>query len=68
MKQEASMDRTVEQRRLRDQLFTTLLEATFPLKKGPDPELTLELLIEAATMLRDHLDHELEELRLEQAE
>jgi hypothetical protein len=62
------MDLTPERRRQRDQLFATLLEATFPLKTGPDPELTLELLIEAVEMLRDHLSHELAELRLEQAE
>ena len=45
-----------------------LLEAILPLKKGPDPEMTLELLIQAAEMLREHLEQELVELRQEQAE
>jgi hypothetical protein len=65
---EASMDHSQEQRLLRDALFRSLLEAALPLKGGPDPELTLELLIEATELLQDHLEHELEELRLEQAE
>jgi hypothetical protein len=55
-------------RELRDQFFRTLLEATFPLKAGPDPELALELLIQAAGMLKEHLEQELEEIRLESAE
>jgi hypothetical protein len=62
------MDLTPEQRQLRDHFFTTLLEATFPLQTGPDPEVNLVLLIEAAEQLRDHLEHELEELRQEQAD
>jgi hypothetical protein len=62
------MDLSPEQSRLRERFFTTLLEATFPLQQGPDPEVTLELLIQAADMLRDHLENELAELRLEQAE
>jgi hypothetical protein len=57
-----------EQRELRGQFFTALLEAAFPLKGGPDPELTLELLIQAAHMLAEHLERELEELRQEQAD
>jgi hypothetical protein len=62
------MDQPSEPQKLREQYFTALLEATFPLKGGPDPELTLELLLQAAQMLREHLEHELEELRQEQAE
>jgi hypothetical protein len=62
------MDRTPEQQQLQDRFFTALLEATFPLKDGPDPEITLEALLEAVERLRDHLEHELEEIRLEQAE
>jgi hypothetical protein len=57
-----------EQQKLREQCFRALLEATFPLKGGPDPELTLELLIQAAQLLQEHLEHELEELRQEQAD
>jgi hypothetical protein len=53
---------------LRDRFFTAMLEATFPLKAGPDPEAILQALIQATDMLREHLEHELEELRLEQAE
>jgi hypothetical protein len=62
------MESTSADRELRDRFFNALLEATFPLKNGPDPEVTLEMLIQAADMLREHLEHELEEIRLEQAE
>jgi hypothetical protein len=37
-------------------------------KGGPDPEPTLELLIQAAQMLEEHLERELGELRQEQAD
>lgn len=57
-----------EEQQLRDRFFKTLLEATFPLQKSPDPEVALEALIDAAHMLADHLEHELEALREEQAE
>ncbi|HZY90105.1 MAG TPA: hypothetical protein VFE78_35110 [Gemmataceae bacterium] len=53
---------------LRERFFRALLEATFPLQKGPDPEVALEALIEAAGMLEDHLRRELDELRQEQAD
>ena len=53
---------------LRQQFFQSLLDAAFALKAGPDPEVTLEALIDAAQMLKEHLEKELEELRLEQAE
>jgi hypothetical protein len=62
------MDLSPEQRRLRQRFFNALLETTFPLKTGPDPEVTLELLIQAAEMLLAHLENELAELRQEQAE
>ena len=52
----------------RQQFFTALLQASFPLKSGPDPELALEALIDATQMLKEHFEQELEELRLEQAE
>ena len=57
-----------EHKQLRERFLSTLLEATFPLKTGPDPELTLELLIQAVQMLAEHLEQELAEIRLEQAE
>lgn len=53
---------------LRDRFFQALLEATFPLQQGPDLEVALEALIEAAGMLEEHLRRELAELRQEQAE
>jgi hypothetical protein len=51
-----------------DRFFQALLEATIPLQQGPDPEVALEALIEAAGMLEEHLRRELAELRQEQAE
>ena len=62
------MSLDAQQKQLRDRLFTAMVEATLPLKPGDDPELTLELLIEAAQMLVQHSERELEELRLELAE
>jgi hypothetical protein len=53
---------------LRDRFFKVLLEATFPLQAGPDPEVALEALIEAAQMLEEHLQRELAELRQERAD
>ena len=44
----AAMDLTPEQEQTRERYLITLLEAAMPLKVGPDPELTLELLIQAA--------------------
>jgi len=57
-----------EQDQVRERFLMALVEATLPLKGGPDPELTLELLIQAAALLQEHLESELEELRQEQAE
>ncbi len=62
------MELTPNQQETRERVLLALLEAAMPLKGGPDPELSLELLIQAAGMLREHLEHELEELRQEQAE
>ena len=53
---------------LTERFFQALLEATFPLKRGPDPEVTLEALVEAVQRLREHLEHELQEIREEQAD
>ncbi len=62
------MELTLAQQRAREGFLLALLDALIPLKRGPDPELTLELLIQAAGMLKEHLEKELEELRQEQAE
>jgi hypothetical protein len=62
------MDLSPAEAELRERFFQSLLQAAFALKTGPDPEVTLEALIEAASLLKEHLEHELEELRLEQAE
>jgi len=56
------------ERALRDQFFKAMLEATFPLQKGPDQEMTLLALIRAAQMLKERFEQELEELRQESAE
>ena len=53
---------------LRDRFLTTVLEATFPLQAGPDPEVALEALIEATRLLTEHLQRELDELRQEQVD
>jgi hypothetical protein len=62
------MDLPPARHELTERFFQALLEATFPLKTGPDPELTLEALIEATQRLGEHLEHELQELREEQAD
>ncbi len=56
------------ERELRDRFVKVLLDATIPLQPGEDPEVTLEALIEAAQMLAEHFQRELEELRQEQAD
>ena len=56
------------ERELSDRFFTALVEAALPLKAGPDPEVALEALIDAAQRLAEHLQQELAELRQEQAE
>ena len=45
-----------------------LLTAARPLQAGPDPELALEALIEAAGAVQERLRQELAELRVEQVE
>ncbi len=56
-----------EEQRLRDHFFQTLMGTVRSLQPGADPEVTLEALIDAAGMLQEHLQRELEELREEQA-
>jgi len=55
-----------EEQHLRDKFLKMLMETVQPLQPGADPEVTLEALIEAAQMLQDRLQRELEELRQEQ--
>ena len=57
-----------EGQELRNRFLAVLLEAARPLQVGPDPEVTLEAMIEAAEQLRDRLRAELAELRQEQAD
>jgi hypothetical protein len=53
---------------LREQFIRVLREAVLPLQNGPDPEVTLEALIDAARALEEQLQRELDELRQEQAD
>jgi hypothetical protein len=62
------MQESAPTRELRARFLKTLLEAVIPLQQGPDPEVTLEALLEAAQMLVEHLQQELAELRQEEAE
>jgi hypothetical protein len=56
-----------EQEQLREQYVITLVQATFPIQQqATDREVTIELLIEAADLLKVRLQHELEQLRSEQ--
>ncbi len=43
-------------------------ETTLPLQPGPSHDMTLEALIDAAQMLKEHLQGELAKLRQEEAE
>lgn len=56
------------QRELRDAFLAKMLVLVVSLKGGPDPEVTLEALVESSQMLTEHLLQELAELRQEQAE
>lgn len=62
------MPLTPAEQELRDNFFGKMLVLVMSLKGGPDPEMTLEALIEASQMLTAHLQQELTELRQEQAE
>jgi hypothetical protein len=62
------MELTPDERQIKERFFTAMVEALVPLKTGSDPEVTLELLLQAVDMLKAHVEHELEELRQEQAE
>ena len=61
------MNLTEERQQLRERYLIALIEATYPLQQqSADPEVTLELLIQAASMLTQHLQKELEKRREEQ--
>lgn len=63
------MDRTEGQRALRERFLLALAEATHPLvQQAQDREVALQLLVEAADLLKERLQKELEEPRLEEAE
>ncbi len=60
------MERSAEQQQLREQYVIALLRATFPLQeRATDREVTMELLIEAADIFKQRLQHEFDELRTE---
>ena len=59
------MDLTAAERELRDRYFHALLEATFSLAAGPDQEQALQALLRATDLLRERLEQELAELRVE---
>jgi len=60
------MELTEEQKRLRERFVIALIEATLPFQRETsDPEITLGLLIQAADLLKQHLENELEERREE---
>jgi hypothetical protein len=53
------------EQKLRDQFVKAMLEATFPLQKSSDQEVTLQPLIQAAQLLQERFAQELDELRQE---
>jgi hypothetical protein len=62
------MSLSPQEQELRDRFFQSLLATATSLESGPDPEVTLEALIEASEMLAEHLKLQLTQLRQEQAE
>jgi hypothetical protein len=59
------MTLTQNERQLRDRFFNAMVEATFPLQDGQDREVTFHALIDAAQMLKERFEQELDELRQE---
>jgi hypothetical protein len=53
---------------LRERFLKVLLEAALPLQQGPDRERTLPALIQAAALLKERFEQELDELRQEEAD
>jgi hypothetical protein len=66
--EEAVMPPVPDRSTLRERFLEVLLEAARPLQAGPDPEVALEALIDAAGVLQDRLRKELAELRVEQTD
>jgi hypothetical protein len=63
------MDLPEDPARLRESYVIALIEATLPLQKeSADREITLALLIQAADLLKQHLQSELTELREEETD
>ena len=60
------MNPALDRDALRDRFAEMLLATTRLLQPGADPEVTLEALIEAAGVVREKLQQELTELRVEQ--
>lgn len=57
---------TPQQKQLLERYVLALIESTYPLQKeSTDREVTLELLIQAADSLKQHLEAELREFREE---
>lgn len=50
---------------LRERFVQAMVQATFPLQQGPDQEVVLQALIEAAGELKCRFEQELAELRQE---
>jgi hypothetical protein len=57
-----------EEEKLTERFLTAMLEASAPLLKGVDQEVTLQALIRAAEQLKSRFEQELEELRQEETE
>jgi hypothetical protein len=63
------MERSREQLELRGRFFRAFIDATYPMQEElQDREVTLELMIEAADMLKESLENELEQIRFEAAD
>jgi hypothetical protein len=65
---ERAMPPQTDRDSLRESFVLALLEAVRPLQKSADPELTFEVLIEAAGVLQQRLSGELAELRIEETD
>jgi hypothetical protein len=63
------MDANEQREQLRERYVIAMIEATLPVQAtAQDREVTLEVLIEAAELLKQHLQRELEEHRTAEAE
>jgi hypothetical protein len=63
------MDANQQREQLRERYVIALIEATLPLQvSAEDREVTLEVLIDAAELLKQHLQRELEVHRTAEAE